>query len=440
MILNVSEAPEPSNLAIQLLIILLLTAINAFLAAAELAILSADKNKLSVKVEEGNKKAKLVLKLQENETKLLSTIQVGITLAGFFSSATAAVSLSGGMAKTLNMWGVPFADDIALVVITLILSYFTLVLGELFPKRVALRSPEKIAIALAGPINFIKIIFRPVVFVLSASCNFLAKMFGVNSKKEEIITETEVMALVNEAVEDGSIKEEEQELIENVMIFGDLTTKDIMKPRMDVFMLDINSSVDDIKKALKEEQYTRVPVYDGDKDNVIGIINIKDIFFKLNDNFTIDEFKSILREPCFIVENINANVLFNKLNEKREHSAIVVDEYGSVSGYITMEDLIEEITGNIYDEYDERIKMIEKIDEKNFVVDASIAIQDLNKELDLNIPKGAEYNSLSGFIQKKLEHLSIENDEFYYEEENLKFKMLKVVKNRIIFVKITKEN
>lgn len=440
MLLNVSTEPEPSSILVQLVIILILTVINAILASAELAILSADKNKLNLRVSEGNKKAKLVLKLQEDETKLLSTIQVGITLAGFFSSATAAVSLSEGMAKTLNSLGIPFADDIALVVITLILSYFTLVLGELFPKRIALRSPEKIAMALAGPINLIKVIFRPIVFILSASCNLLAKIFGVNSKEEEIVTETEVIALINEAVEDGSIKEEEQELIANIMTFGDLTAKDIMRPRIDVFMIDINSDIEEIKNALKEERYTRVPVYDGNKDNIIGIINIKDIFFKLKDNFTTQEFKSILRKPYFVVENIDADALFKKLNEKREHSALVIDEYGSVSGYITMEDLVEEITGNIYDEHDENIKMIKQIDNNKYIVDASISIQELNKELDLDIPKDTDYNSLSGFIQKNLEHMSKENDEFYYEEENVKFKILKVVKNRIISVKVTKEN
>lgn len=439
MILNINTDPEPSSTFLQLVIIIILTIINAILAAAELAVISSDKNKLNLKATEGNKKAQLVLKLQADETQLLSTIQVGITLAGFFSSATAAVALSEGMAKTLNNLGVPLADDIALVVVTLILSYFTLVLGELLPKRIALRSPEKIAMALAGPINLIKVVFRPIVFILSVSCNFLARIFGINSKKDEKITETEVMALVNEAVEDGSIKEEEQELIENIMIFGDLTVKDIMKPRMDVFMIDINSDIEDIKKTLKEEQYTRVPVYDDNKDKIIGIINIKDMFFKLKENFTIEEFKAILRKPYFVVENLAADMLFKKLNEKREHSALVVDEYGSVSGYITMEDLIEEITGNIYDEHDEKMKIIEKIDNNQYIVNGSITIHNLNKELDLDIPKKADYNSLSGFLQKNLEHTPKENDEFYDEKENVKFKILKIVKNRIISVKVTKE-
>lgn len=440
MILTATEGSDPSSIVGQLIIILILTIVNAFLAASELAILSANKTKLSIKAEEGNKKAKLVLKLQEDETKLLSTIQVGITLAGFFSSATAAVSLSEGMAKALNSINFPLADEISLVIVTLILSYFTLVLGELFPKRIALRSPEKIAMALAKPISIIKVIFKPIVFILSASCNLLSKLFGVNSEEEEIVTESEVMALVDEAVEDGSIKEDEQELIENVLLFGDLLVQNIMKPRVDVFMIDIDSSPNEIKRQLKEEKYTRVPVFEKDKDNIIGIVNIKDIFFELKSNFTILEFKEILREPLFVVGNMKADTLFKKLNETHEHSAIVIDESGSISGYITLEDLIEEITGNIYDEHDENINDIEKIDDKTFIVDGSILIQDINKELDINIELSTDYNSLAGFIQKKLKFIANENDECYCEEEKIKITVLKVKNNRVITAKITKED
>lgn len=436
MILTTSDGSDPSSIVGQLLIILLLTIINAFLAASELAILSANKNKLNMKAEEGDKKAKLVLKLQEDETKLLSTIQVGITLAGFFSSATAAVSLSEGMANALSSINFPLANEISLVIVTLILSYFTLVFGELFPKRIALRSPEKIAMALAKPILIIKIIFKPIVFILSASCNLLSKLFGVNTDEEEIVTESEVMALVDEAVEDGSIKEDEQELIENVIIFGDLIVQNIMKPRIDVFMIDINSSPYEIKRLLRQEKYTRVPIFENNRDNIIGIVNIKDIFFELKANFTIEEFKEILRKPLFVSDNMKADVLFKRLNEMHEHSAIVVDESGSVSGYITLEDLIEEITGNIYDEHDETIKLIEKVDNTNYIVNASILIQDLNRELDIDIERSSEYNSLAGFIQNKLNHLAIKNDEINYNQ--YKLKVIEVKKNRVTSVQITK--
>lgn len=438
MILNVVDNQDSNNIITQLIIIAILTLINAFLAASELAILSANPNKLNMKVEEGNKKAKLVLKLQSDQTKLLSTIQVGITLAGFFSSATAAVSLSEGMASLLASINFPFAKEIALVIVTLILSYFTLVLGELFPKRIALKSPEKIAMALAKPVSIIKAIFRPVVFILSASCTLLAKLFRLNKDNNEKVTESEVMALVNEAVDDGTIKEEEQELIENIIEFGDLRVKDIMKPRVDVFMIDIDSTPAEIKRLLKKEKYTRVPVYENSNDNIIGVINIKDIFFELKANFTIEEFRGILRKPYFVVESMTAQALFNSLNEIHDHSAIVIDEVGSVSGYITLEDLIEEITGNIYDEHDEEFKLIEKVSEDTFIVDASISIQDLDRELDIALPKNSDYNSLAGFIQNQLQQLAKVNDECHYADENVTFKVLMVSNNRVISVQITK--
>ncbi len=437
MLTTTTDVPDSGNVTTQLIIIAILIIVNAFFAASELAILSANPNKLKLKAEKKNKKAKLVLKLQEDETKLLSTIQVGITLAGFFSSATAAVSLSEGMAKALESINFPFASQISLIVVTLILSYFTLVLGELFPKRLALRNPEGIAMFVARPISIIKLIFKPIVFILSGSCTLLAKLFRLDKNKDDSVTEDEVIALVNEAVDDGEMLEDEQELIENVITFTDLLVKDVMKPRIDVFMIDINDSPVEIKRKLKAEKYTRVPVYDGDTDNIIGIINIKDLFFELKSNFTIEEFKSILRKPYFVVEGMKAHTLFNNLKKMQEHSAVIIDEVGSVSGYVTLEDLIEEITGDIFDEHDEIEKTVEKLDDFNYIVDATLSIQDINKELDIELKRDFDYNSLAGYIQNKLECMPKVNDEYYLEDDNITFKIIEVYNNRIKKIKIT---
>lgn len=438
--LTLSDVPDPGNVTTQLIIIGVLIVINAFFASSELAILSANPNKLKLlcnnKKGKKNKSADLVLKLQEDETKLLSTIQVGITLAGFFSSATAAVSLSEGMAKMLDSIGIPFASQIALVVVTLILSYFTLVLGELFPKRIALRSPEKVAMFVAKPIYVIKMIFKPIVFILSGSCTLLAKIFRINKDKEEVVTEEEVIALVDEAVDDGVMQKSEKELIENVITFGDLLAKNVMKPRMDVFMININDKIEDIHKKLKEEKYTRVPVYENDVDKIIGILNIKDLFFSEKVDFTTDDIREVLRKPYFVFENMKAGTLFNNLRKIHEHSAIVLDEDGSVSGFVTLEDLIEEITGDILDEYDEEEKLIEKVDENVYLVIASINIQDLNKELDIEIKIDSDYNSLAGYIQNKLEYIPNENEEYYSKEDNINFTVVEVEGNRIKKVKI----
>lgn len=382
MLLNVAgEAPSNNGLITQLIIIVVLIVINAFFASSELAILSANPIKIGMLAEKGNKKAKLVQKLQEDETKFLSTIQVGITLAGFFSSATAAVSLSEGFGEWLSSLNVPFAETIALIVVTLILSYFTLVFGELFPKRIALRSPEKIAMAFSGPVNVIRLIFKPIVFLLSGSCNLLVKLFRLKPNNDEKVTEDEVIALVSTGVDDGTIDKDELELIDAVFTFGDLSVKDVMTPRIDIKMIDINDSLKAIDETIKKERYTRLPVYEDSKDNIIGILNIKDIVLFLDyKHLKKEDIKSILRKPQYVTETMKADNLFKDLKKNKEHSALVIDESGSISGYVTLEDLIEEVMGNIYDEHDEVIEPIEKIDDNTYLVLGNTSIQEINRD------------------------------------------------------------
>ena len=437
MLVLVDEA-GPSNIVGQLIIIVVLILVNAFFAASELSILSANPIKIGLLADEGNKNAKIIQKLQENETKFLSTIQVGITLAGFFSSATAAVSLSEGFAETLSKIGVPAASTIALVVVTLILSYFTLVFGELFPKRLALRAPEKIALAFAKPVNAIRIIFKPVVWLLSGSCELLVRLFHLKPKSDDKVTEDEIKALVSTGVEDGTINSDEQELINAVFTFGDLKVRDVMTPRVNIFMININDSISKIKKMIKEEKYSRIPVYEDSKDNVIGILNIKDIFLSLKANYTNDDLKSILRKPLFVVENMKADTLFKKMQDTLNQVAVVIDETGSVSGYLTMEDLVEEVMGNIFDEYDEIEDVITQVDENNYIIDATIPIQDLNRELDLEIEKEEDsYSSLAGFITYKLESFPQLNDEIILEDEELTLKVIEIENNSIKKVLLT---
>ena len=437
MLVLVDEA-GPSNIVGQLIIIVVLILVNAFFAASELSILSANPIKIGLLADEGNKNAKIIQKLQENETKFLSTIQVGITLAGFFSSATAAVSLSEGFAETLTKLGIPGANTIALVVVTLILSYFTLVFGELFPKRLALRAPEKIALAFAKPVNAIRIIFKPVVWLLSGSCELLVRLFHLKPNSDDKVTEDEIKALVSTGVEDGTINSDEQELINAVFTFGDLKVRDVMTPRVNVFMINIDDSISKIRKMIKEEKYSRIPVYEDSKDNVIGILNIKDIFLSLKANYTNDDLKSILRKPLFVVENMKADTLFKKMQDTLNQVAVVIDETGSVSGYLTMEDLVEEVMGNIFDEYDEIEEVITKVDEHNYIIDATIPIQDLNRELDLEIEKEEDsYSSLAGFITYKLESFPQLNDEVILEDEELTLKVIEIENTSIKKVLLT---
>ena len=440
MLLNVAgEAPSNNGLITQLIIIVVLIVINAFFASSELAILSANPIKIGMLAEKGNKKAKLVQKLQEDETKFLSTIQVGITLAGFFSSATAAVSLSEGFGEWLSGLNVPFAETIALIVVTLILSYFTLVFGELFPKRIALRSPEKIAMAFSGPVNVIRLIFKPIVFLLSGSCNLLVKLFRLKSNNDEKVTEDEVIALVSTGVDDGTIDKDELELIDAVFTFGDLSVKDVMTPRIDIKMIDINDSLKVIDETIKKERYTRLPVYEDSKDNIIGILNIKDIVLFLDyKHLKKEDIKSILRKPQYVTETMKADNLFKDLKKNKEHSALVIDESGSISGYVTLEDLIEEVMGNIYDEHDEVIEPIEKIDDNTYLVLGNTSIQEINRELDLDIERNEQYNSIAGLIAYHLEYIPEIDEVIELKEYGISLKIIRKDKNRIVKVELSK--
>ena len=428
MILNSTAQDDLSS---QIIVIVILLLINAFFAASEMAIISANPIKLDMLIANGNKKAKRVKKLQENKTKLLSTIQVGITLAGFFSSATAASSLSEILAISFNI-----PSEISLILITLILSYFTLVFGELFPKRIALIAPEKVAMAFALPISIIKTLFQPIVFILSISSDLLVKLFRIKPKEDEKITEDEITAMINSGVDDGTINSNEQELIERIFAFDNLCVKDIMTPRINVFMLDINTPISKFKRAVKEEQYTRVPIYEDDKDNIIGILNLKDVFLFLNASYTTEDIKGILREALFISESMKCKTLLKELKDKKAQSAIVIDKNGSVSGYVTLEDVIEEITGNIYDEHDEIITYVTKVNDNEFIVDASVSILDLNKELNLKIDyHNEQYTTIAGYITYHNEILPKEGEELVIS--NLKIDILNVENNRIKKVKLT---
>ena len=432
-----SEVPNSNNVVGQLILIAILIFINAVLAASELSILSASTLKMEMLAAKGNKKAKLVLKLKADESKLLSSIQVGITLAGFFSSASAAVSLSEGFSEVLASIKIPFADTIALVIVTLILSYFTLVFGELFPKRIALRAPEKMAMILVRPISIIRTLFRPIVFILSKSCDLLVKLFRIKPNTDDKVTEDEVLALIDSGIDDGTINSKEKEYINAVFTFDNLYTKNVMTPRIDMFMLDIEDSLANIKKQIKQEKYTRIPVYEDNNDNIIGILNIKDIYFTLKASYTTEDLKSILRKPFFVSESMKAEKLLRELQANNEHCAIVINEDGAVSGFVTMEDLIEEITGNIYDEYDEKPTSITQVSENVYDVDASLPIQDVNRDIEVQIPVENDiYTTLAGYVTYTLGDIPQRGQKL--EFDNMILTILEVTNNRILKIQIEK--
>lgn len=392
--------PDPSiSLAVQLLFLAVLILINAFFASAEMAIVSVNKNKIKILAQEGKKKAKLLLKLYEEPNKFLSTIQVTITLAGFLASAVAATSMSGGIAEFLTKNGIPYGTQIAVTIVTLILAYVSLVFGELYPKRMALQYSERIALACVKPIIFLSKISKPFVWLLSASVSFLLRITGVkNTNIEEQYSEEEIRSLLEVGQETGLIKETGKEMITSIFEFDDKLAYEVMTPRTDVYMINIADTLSDYVDELLEERYARVPVYEKDSDNIIGILYMKDFMIEARKHgFESVDIKGLLRKPYFVPESKNIDDLFRELQETKVHIAILIDEYGGFSGIVTIEDLIEEVMGNIDDEYDDSEAKLLKINDNTYLIDGQYYIDDLNDELLLNL-ESEEHETIGGLI------------------------------------------
>ena len=415
-----------------ILLILGLLLINAFFAAAEMAIVSVNKNKINSLAEEGNKKALALKKLTSEPTKFLSTIQVGVTLSGLFASASATTGISAQLDNLLKNIGVPYSAQISVVIVTIILSYFTLVFGELFPKRMALQKSEAISMFAVKPLIFISKITSPFVKLLSGSTNTLVKLSGIKTDNlEEEVSKEEIKSLIEVGQEQGVINETEKEMIQGIFDFDDTLAKEVMTPRTDVFMINIETPIDKIKKQIMEENFSRIPVYEEDSDNIIGILYIKDFYAEALDkgieNINIRE---MLRKPYFVPETKNIDDLFKELQSTKNHMAILIDEYGGFSGIVTIEDLIEEVMGNIFDEYDESEPDIKKLDSNTYLVNGLLPIGELNEHLHLSL-ESENTDTIGGFIINLMGAIPTSNECPAIKYENLTFKIEEVNEKRI---------
>lgn len=424
----------------QLLILLILILLNAYFAASEIAFISLNDTKIEKQAKEGNKKAKQIEKMLKNPSKFLATIQIGITLAGFLSSAFASDTFANILAPTLNnifpIISIEVFKKISIILITIILSFFTLVFGELVPKRLAMKYYEKIAYSTIGVIRVIAIITAPFVKILTIVTNFISKIFGISESEEEIVTEEEIKMMIDEGEEKGTIEEDEKEMIHNIFEFNDITVSEVMTHRIDVYAVDINSNIEDILKELGEYKYSRIPVYEEEIDDIKGILFIKDLIKYVNSKKSI-KIKNIMREAYFVSENKPINELFKDLQKNKKQMAIVIDEYGGTAGVVTMEDLLEEIVGNIFDEYDEIEKEYEKIDDNTFLLSGSISINELKKILRIDIPEG-DYDTLSGYLLEKLGRVPEDNEKPTIETKQVVYKIEEYEEKRILWVKACK--
>ena len=415
--------------------------VNAFFAMSEMAVVSLNDAKIEKMAEDGHKKAKLILKLTKNPTRFLSTIQIGVTLAGFLTSASAATAFAEMLTNAITAsFDVPesIVSPIAVVLITLVMSYFSLVLGELAPKRIGMQVPEKIAFAVAKPLLVISKITAPFVKFLSLSTNGVVRLLGFDpNANEEVVTEEEIRMMVDVGGEKGVIEDTQKEMINNIFEFDDMDAGDIMTHRTDVVAADINDiTLEDFMNLAIEHGRSRIPLYDEDIDNIVGIVYVKDLLkFVGKEVKAKGTLKNIMREPYFIPETKSCGELFKEMSSKRIQMAVVVDEYGGTAGIVTLEDIVEAIMGNIQDEYDVEEEEISKIDENTFTVDGTIDIEEIDELIGKELPEG-DYETLAGFIMDELQCIPKDGEMNEVVFENVKFTVLSVEDRRIEKIKV----
>lgn len=424
----------------QFLIIIVLTLINAFFASAELAIVSCNKTKIQTLAEEGNEKAKKLLNITKDQTRFLSTIQVGITLAGFFSSASAATTVSRVLGQRFLAFGIMYGHTIALILVTFILSFITLVFGELVPKRIALQNSEKVALFSAGTIEIFTKLTFPFVKLTSLATSLVLKLLGKYSEDvEEKISEEELKSYIKVSQEQGVINSAGEEMIVNIMEFDDRLAYEIMTPRTNIYMIDYDEFNKEMIKEILEKGFSRMPVYKENTDNIVGTLYIKDLFAEYTKrNYKDISLDNILKEPYFVPETKKIDQLLKELQASKNYVAILIDEYGGFSGMVTVEDIVEEIVGEIEDEYDKNEPKIEKISKDTFIIDGRMNLDDINDELNTKL-YSENHETISGLMVELLGFIPSQGDKINHSvlyKDQLKLTELSAKDKRIEKVKL----
>ena len=387
----------------QILLQIILIALNAFFAATEIAVISLNEKKVRALAEDGNKKAVKMLKIIEEPTQFLSTIQIGITLARFLGSAFAADNfaevLSAAISKAFNLSAdnTKIINTVAVVLVTLILSYFTLIFGELVPKRIAMKHKEKLANSVCGIISFLAAVLKPIIWFLTISTNAVLRLVGIDPhEKEEPVSEEDIVLMLDAGADEGSLDHDDIEYIKNVFKLDKMTAEDVMTPRKSVISISYDASDKEILEIIEEESYSRIPVYEDNPDKIIGILHACDYLLKRNEkNFDL---KSILHTPVFVPETVSLDVLFKDMQTDHNHLAVVVNEYGETSGIVTMEDILEEIVGEIWDERDEEIDEFKKIGDNTYKVLCTASLEDFREYFKLEDEEELDVSTVNGWI------------------------------------------
>ena len=418
-------------------LILILTLVNAFLAGAEMAFVSLNPSKIKELAEKGDKRAQKVQKLLATPDSFLSAIQVGITFAGFFNSASAARAFVGLIMPALGSF--PAAETAASLIVTLVISYISLVLGELYPKQLALQIPEQYARISAGSILLLRGAFRPFVWLLTISVGVLKKLTPIDfTKKEEKLTRQEMKALLRSSRNDGAIDLEEFNMMRGVLSLDTRLVREIMVPRVNTDMLDAEDPFEKNMEILLTQLRSRIPLYEEDKDNILGIVHLKDVLLNLQ---ALQEhrttFKDISRPALFVPDTMYTDELLVQFQKSKQHLAVLVDEFGGVSGIITLEDLIEEIVGDIQDEYDDDDNAaLQIINPQEAVLLGSLPLSDLNRAFNLNLQsEGAD--TIAGYMIEQLGYIPRPGEEPEVAGEHFTLKVLRAQNTRIEAVRLT---
>ena len=426
-------------LLFDILLIACLIILNGFFAASEFALISLRKSRVRHLVKSGHAPARRVQRLQEEPERFLATVQIGVTLVGTLASAIGGAIAVERLKPLLTGLPVEFiskaAEPLAMGLVVTVMTYIILVVGELVPKSLAIRYSEQVAFMTSAPIDFLSRLFTVVLRLLTASNNFVMRFFGISTEHEtSLVSEDEVKYLIREGRKSGIFEPSEEDLIHSVFRFTDTVVKEVMVPRTEIVAVEADSDIDVILRTMNEKGFSRLPVYSETIDNIIGIVYLKDILALHMENkpFQLD---SVLRKPYIVPPNKNVSVLLKEMREKRIHLALVGDEYGGTDGLVTMEDLIEEIVGDIRDEQETELREIHEVAANRYVIDGRADIGKVNEKLGVNLPED-EFETIGGFVLGLFGRLPAEGDQIRHD--NLMFTVLRLRRNRISRVRVLK--
>lgn len=428
--------PDSQSLLAQILLLVVLTLINAFLAASEIAVVSINKNRIEQKAEDGDKKAKKILKILENPTNFLSTIQVGITLVNILSGASLADSLAARLAPYIGTSTA--ARSMATFIVLAILTYVSIVFGELYPKRIAMNKSEEVAMFTSGVIRVLEVITKPFVWLLSASTNLLSRITPMTFDDEDSkMTRDEMRYML---ANEGVFEEDELEMLQGIFSLDTKVAREVMVPRTDAFMIDIHSDVKENLQRILSESYSRIPVYNEDKDKIIGILHTKTLLKAAYEvGFDNLQLLPLMQEPLFVPETVFIDDLLYELKKTQNQMAVLLDEYGGVVGLVTLEDLLEEIVGEIDDESDEVETLYEVINENEYIIQGRMLIDEFNTVFNANLHM-SDVDTMAGYLITALGVIPDENKKIPFEVDNFILTTEEVEGSRVLRIHVEVRN